>query len=160
MRILFILFFLCTSFISEAQTIQSMNFSELQKKLLRINDSIVVVNFWATWCKPCIDELPNFEKLNQSYSSKKVKVILINLDFNSKIKSVAEPFVRNKNLQSETIHITDSDPNTWINKMDNAWSGAIPATIIYNSSHQKIYFNEGQMTYQQLDSIIQFNLKN
>ena len=79
----------------------------------------------------------------------------MNLDFNSKIKSQAEPFVKNKNLKSEIVHVMDTDPNAWINKIDSTWSGAIPATVIYNALHQKIYFTEGQMTFTQLDSIVQ-----
>src|SRR5438445_11275177 len=116
MRWLFFIFCFTSSIVVRSQTIQSMSFEQLQKKLSGIKDSTVVLNFWATWCKPCVEELPSFEQLNQKYFSQKVKVILVNLDFNSKIKSTAEPFVKNKNLKSEVIHITDSDPNAWINK--------------------------------------------
>jgi thiol-disulfide isomerase/thioredoxin len=154
MRILFILICMCFSFFMSAQSIQQLSFSEFQKNLNSIHDSVIVINFWATWCKPCIEELPGFEKLNENYSAKKVKVILVNLDFNSKIKSLAEPFVKNKKLQSTLWHITDTDPNAWINKVDSTWSGAIPATIIFNPSHEKIKFTEGQMTFDELEKIL------
>ena len=84
---------------------------------------------------------------------------MINLDFNSKIKSSVEPFVKSKQLKSEIIHITDTDPNLWINKVDSSWSGAIPATVIYNPQHQKIKFKEGQMTFDELESFILANMK-
>ena len=96
MRYFILLFTLLQNSFANAQTIQSMSFDQLQKKVLSTKDSIVVLNFWATWCKPCVEELPEFEKINSNYKSNKVKVILVNLDFNSKIKSDAEPFVKRK----------------------------------------------------------------
>ena len=131
-----------------------MKFDDLQKRLLETKDNIVVLNFWATWCKPCVEELHVFEELNQKYSSQKVKVILVNLDFNSQIKTAVEPFIKNKNLKSEIWHVTDSDPNTWINKIDTSWSGAIPATVIYDVDHKKINFHEGEVTFEKLEGIV------
>jgi thiol-disulfide isomerase/thioredoxin len=156
------LFFLLAVFYSSfvmSQTVQQLSFDQLQKKLSETKDEVVVLNFWATWCKPCVEELPFFEQLNEKYANQKVKVILVNLDFNSKIKSSVEPFVKNKKLKSEIWHITDTDPNTWIDQIDSTWSGAIPATVIYNSSHQKIKFNEGEMTYDELEEIVKSSLK-
>jgi thiol-disulfide isomerase/thioredoxin len=154
MRLPVLFFFILLSFNVQAQSVQSMSFEKLQSRVLESKDAILILNFWATWCKPCIEELPAFEQINQKYSAEKIKVILINLDFNSKINSSVEPFVKNKKLQSEIIHITDTDPNLWINKIDSSWSGAIPATVIYNSQHQKIKFTEGQMTFVELESVI------
>jgi thiol-disulfide isomerase/thioredoxin len=142
----------CTISFVKAQTIHQMSFDELQRKIAATKDSLIVLNFWATWCKPCVEELPYFEQLNKKYASQKVKVILVNLDFNSKITTVAEPFVKKRNLESEVVHITDTDPNTWINKIDGSWSGAIPATAIYNAMHEKIKFTEGGMTFDELES--------
>jgi thiol-disulfide isomerase/thioredoxin len=159
MKWLFLFLFLFILFAVRAQNINEMSFDQLQKKLSQTGDSIVVVNFWATWCKPCVEELPYFEQLNKKYSSRKVKVLLVNLDFNSKVKSTAEPFAKNKKLESEIIHITDTDPNLWINKIDRSWSGAIPATVIYDASHKKIKFTEGETTFKKLESDIQQLLK-
>jgi thiol-disulfide isomerase/thioredoxin len=153
-RYFFLFCFVCTIAFADAQTIHPMRFDELQSKIEETKDSIVVLNFWATWCAPCVKELPYFEQLNKKYAFQKVKVILVNLDFNSKMESSAVPFVKKKNLQSEIIHITDTDPNTWINKIDTNWSGAIPATIVYNASHEKIKFIEGETTFDELEKII------
>ena len=140
---------------TKAQTVKQVSFDELQKKISDTKDSILVLNFWATWCAPCVKELPYFEEVNKKYASQKIKVVLVNLDFNSKIKSQVEPFVKNKKLQSEILHITDTDPNTWIDKIDPSWSGAIPATIVYDASHEKIKVIEGETTFDKLEKIIQ-----
>ena len=100
MRYLFLLLFSFFLSVAVAQTIHPVSFAQLQQRVAGAKDSIVILNFWATWCNPCVGELPYFEELNQKYTSKKIKVILVNLDFNSKIKTVAEPFVKNKNLKS------------------------------------------------------------
>lgn len=139
----------------KGQTIESVSFDQLQHKLDSLKGNIVIVNFWSTWCVPCVEELPEFEKMNADYNMKKVKVVLVNLDFNSKVKTNVEPFVQKKNLKSILYHLTDTDANTWIDKIDDSWSGSIPATVIYEPEGKKIFFNEGKVTYEQLVQIIQ-----
>ncbi|HNQ61656.1 MAG TPA: TlpA disulfide reductase family protein [Bacteroidia bacterium] len=137
---------------------RSLKFSELSKEISEDTVNIQVVNFWATWCKPCIEELPYFEFINEEYASVNIKVKLINLDFNSKVETVTLPFIKKHNLRSDLYHLTDTDPNEWINKIDPSWSGAIPATVIY-SSGEKIFFKEGELSQQQLVDEIEKVLK-
>lgn len=132
-----------------AQEIRSIKFNELQNEIKDSGDTLLIYNFWATWCKPCVEELPSFEKAHSEFSNQKVKVVLVNLDFNSKVSSVVDPFIKKKNIQSSVYHITDTDPNEWINKIDPIWSGAIPATVIYLSG-EKVFFLEGQISEQSL----------
>ena len=149
MYIRFLFIFLLVPTMSFSQDIRILNFTELQTELRASNDSIIILNFWATWCKPCIEELPHFEKINSEYHSEGVKVILVNLDFNSKVESVTLPFVKKKELKSEIYHLSDIDPNEWIDKIDSRWSGAIPATAIYQGG-EKLFFLEGQMNEEEL----------
>ena len=53
------------------------NFNDLEKALVKENDTLYVINFWATWCAPCVKELPHFESYNNENSNKKIKVILV-----------------------------------------------------------------------------------
>src|SRR5690606_240818 len=114
------------------------------------NDSIYVINFWATWCKPCIKELPAFEKLASDYSAEKVKVLLVSLDFSDKLKTQVIPFIKKNNIQSEVVLLDDPDANNWIPKVSVEWSGAIPATIIYNKDNRKFY--EQSFTFEELET--------
>ncbi len=132
-----------------AQELRSLKFKDLENEIAHSKDSLMIINYWATWCKPCIEELPYFEKVHADYSSQKVKVILVNLDFNSKVESVTIPFITRKNLKSNLYHLEDTDPNEWINKVDPSWSGAIPATAMYING-KKVFFIEGEMKEQQL----------
>ena len=130
--------------------IPSLNYKELEPLLSKNNDSIYVVNFWATWCKPCIKELPAFEKINAEYKTKKVKVILVSLDFPDHIEKQLIPFVEKRNIKSEVVLLDDADANSWIPKVNENWSGAIPATIIYSNSERKFY--ERSFTYEELET--------
>ena len=124
-------------------------YDELEPLLNRKDDKIYIVNFWATWCAPCIKELPYFEKINRQGEDNNWKVILVSLDMPSMWKTKLIPFIRNKNLQSEVVILDDPDQNSWIPKIDKSWSGAIPATLIYNRTKRKFY--EQTFTYEMLN---------
>jgi len=148
--------FICLFLNSHAQKIEMLTFDDLKSRVAESNDTLYVVNFWATWCKPCIEELPYFENCNQDYKNGKFKMMLVNLDFNSRVSYSVEPFVKKKNLRSEVLHINDTDPNTWINKVDSNWSGAIPATIMYKNG-RTLFFKEGSMEEKELRDQIEKN---
>lgn len=117
--------------------------------LLHKNDTIIyIVNFWATWCKPCIKELPYFESIGEEYANQNVKVLLVSLDFPEKLDSHVIPFIEKHELKSQVILLDDVDSNTWIPKVAESWSGAIPATLIYSQKERKFY--EGSFTYDEL----------
>lgn len=131
-------------------SIDSYNFLGLEPYLKKDNDTTYVVNFWATWCVPCVEELPNFEKLNAEYKDKKVKVLLVSIDFPKMAETKLLPFVKKNNLKSEVVLLNDPDANTWINKVDSTWSGAIPATIIYKGDKRRFY--EKSFSFEELEN--------
>ena len=155
--LLFIALF--TGNLVSGQEVIDKDFNSFYKEEITESKGIVIVNFWATWCKPCITELPYFEQINAEMKSEKFSVCLVNLDFNSKYKTSAVEFVRNRNIKSKVIHLNDTDPNKRINRIDSNWTGAIPATIIYENG-KKIFFHEGEITYDELKSEINKSNKN
>lgn len=131
--------------------IPTVDFEAFDLEYLRHkNDTTYIINFWATWCKPCIEELPAFEKVNQEYSEEKVKVILTSLDFPERLEKQVIPFIKKYHLHSKVVLLDDPDANSWIPKVSEEWSGAIPATIIYNQQERKFY--ERSFTYDELKS--------
>ena len=134
---------------NEDISVKAYEYDGLEYFLNRDNDTTYVVNFWATWCVPCVEELPHFEKLNTEYKDDKVKVLLVSLDMRKMIESKLIPFLKEKQLKSDVIVMTDPDSNSWIPKIDSTWSGALPATIIYNKEMRRFY--EKSFTYEELE---------
>ena len=148
----FSLVFLLFSIYSFGQIpgIKVIQFDEIQKLLSTKSDSVYVLNFWATWCKPCVEELPHFEKITRDYKGQKVKVILICMDFKSKLKERVIPFVKKNGIISEVLLLNEPDYNSWIDKINPKWTGSIPATLILKGSTATNNFYEQSFEYEQL----------
>lgn len=136
----------------DSKPIPIVNFDGVKPLLNRSNDSLYVINFWATWCAPCVKEIPYFEQLAEEYADRKLKVILINLDFSNHYESRLLPFVEKNGVKSKIVMLDDPDANRWINQVDPSWSGAIPATLIYSKSERKFY--EKEFTYEELKEAV------
>ncbi len=107
------------------------SFEDFRSSLIKEKDKFYVVNYWATWCAPCIKELPYFEQLNKVYQNDNVEVVLVSIDFKNQYERRLKPFVKEKALASRLIHMADPKANTWIPKIDEGWSGAIPVTEFF-----------------------------
>ena len=114
------------------QKVDLVNLPQLQSRVQQNNDTLYVVNFWATWCKPCIEEMPYFESAQQRFNTSKVKVIFVSLNSAKELSSV-QKFIAQKNIQSETHLLQAGNPNVWLNQIDSTWSGAIPASVFYKN---------------------------
>jgi thiol-disulfide isomerase/thioredoxin len=143
----------CFCFIEGSIPIQTVQYDGLIERLNLSSDTTYVVNFWATWCKPCVAELPVFESLHQQSSNKPIKVILVSLDFPDQIDNRLIPFTKQRQIQSEVILLDDPDANTWIPKVDKNWSGSIPATWILRG--KKKQFHEGSLDSLELNNQLQ-----
>jgi thiol-disulfide isomerase/thioredoxin len=128
-------------------------FEALEPILNRQTDTIYVINFWATWCAPCVAELPLFEQLSQQIQGKKVKILLVSIDFKRDLETKLKPFLAKRTFLTPVVSLTDSRQQLWIDKVDPNWSGAIPATLIYRNQDRK--FVEGEFTsYEALENTV------
>jgi len=100
------------------------------------------------WCKPCVEELPYFETIRKDYSDKKVKVILVSLDFGKNVDDRLNRFIERKKIKADVLILDDPDANSWINKIDENWDGALPATVIYKKDQKDVFTR--QVTYEEL----------
>jgi len=124
------------------QNINTIDKQELLEMISLENDTTYVVNFWATWCSPCVKEIGFFEALHQRYKSQNLKVILVSLDFPNQMERRVIPFLKEKEITADVRLMTNLDYNSWIDRVDHSWSGAIPATLIYNKRTRKFYEQE------------------
>ena len=137
------------------QNVAVIKFPELQRRLARPTDTTYVVNFWATWCAPCVKELPNFEQVRTAYANKKVKVLLVSLDYASQVDKKIRPFVELRGLKSEVVVLNEPDPNDWLGKVDAKWSGALPFTLIVNNKTKRRATFEQELSHAQLTAALQ-----
>ena len=136
----------------EKLPVQIYDYAALKHIFQQNNDTTYVINFWATWCKPCVAELPYFEELNEVYEGKKVKVILVSLDFKRQIKKQLLPFLKRNQLASEVMVLVDNS-TAWRKEISPDWGGAIPATLIYNSD-KRFFFEQSFEDFDELNEIV------
>src|SRR4051812_11263263 len=101
MRKLLFLLTLITSFAVNAQHARVIKITDLEKRIKNNSDTTYIINFWATWCAPCIKELPDFDSINVAYKQKKVKVILVSMDFKEDLETKLLPFMKKRKIKSE-----------------------------------------------------------
>lgn len=134
------------------QDARIIRFPELQNRLDDRGEEILIFNFWATWCAPCVKEMPYFQKLEEK-KLPGVKITLISLDFPEKIKAV-NSFIRRKNITSEVFLLDEPDANSWINKVEEKWSGMIPATLLINAKSGERRFRSGELRDGELERLV------
>ncbi len=115
------------------------------------NDTLYLFNFWATYCAPCIKELPEFDRIGEELSAQKVKVLLVSLDFKSQLESRVIPFIQKRGVKSKVVLLSDPDANAWIDKVSSEWSGALPATLAVKGAKREFY--EKAFTYDELKQL-------
>lgn len=133
------------------------SFEDYKSLLNRNNDTTYVINFWATYCAPCIKEMPVFRKLEKNYDNKPVKIVLTSLDFGSNVKDRVRSFMDRHKIRSKVVILDDPDGNSWIGQVSEKWSGALPGTLIYNGKSREFY--EKTFTYNELESIVKSKIK-
>jgi thiol-disulfide isomerase/thioredoxin len=115
---------------------------ELKQRIQRSPDTLYVVNFWATWCAPCLTELPHFERLARENNNRKIKVILVSMDYKSQLHTKLQPFLAKSTLKNEVVWLNENDSDAMINKIDSSWSGALPATLMIAGNNRHFYEKE------------------
>lgn len=152
-KLLLIIFLSISIHEARAQQIRVIKFPELQQIINSSSSSIQVINFWATWCAPCVKELPLFEKLNAE-NKESIKITMINLDFADKLDRV-KAFVDRKKMKADILLLDEIDYNQWIDKVDKHWGGAIPATLVINPKNGKRKFIEHELAEGELEKLIE-----
>ena len=139
------------AFQTNAQSLSAYNTESLQERISN-KDTTYIVNFWATWCIPCVKELPEFSKLEEYYKDKPVKVLLVSLDFKESYPERLEKFISKKNLEPEVVWFSETNANEFIPKIERTWSGAIPATMVYREGVDK-KFREATVTAEEIITV-------
>lgn len=142
------------SYLTQAQSAKVVKLDEFTEYIAAPSKKVKVINFWATWCAPCVKELPLFEKLGQERADDvEVTLVSMDMDLNPNPDRVYK-FVERKGLQSQVLILDERNPTEWINKIDEQWSGALPATIVLNPTTGQRIFVEKELHDGELEELI------
>ena len=129
----FIILFFCFALAATAQNIPKLKMVDVVQHFEQKNDSIYVINFWATFCKPCVAEIPNFIKISDRYKKDKVKLMLVSLDLPSYYPKKVADFAAKNKFTTNIVWLEETDADYFCPMIDKSWGGSIPATIIVNT---------------------------
>lgn len=149
----------CQAQEKKENVLKAVNYDELKSIIQKEDGKLYVVNFWATWCKPCVEELPGFMVVNEKFKDNpNFQMILVSMDVKKQLETKVKSFIEKNNIDVDVYLLDDNKRmNFWIPDVDPTWSGAIPATVFYKNG-KKILFRELSMTQYELEDIVNENL--
>ncbi|MER3426914.1 MAG: hypothetical protein C4334_02255 [Pyrinomonas sp.] len=119
----------------------------------------LLINFWATWCEPCRDEFPDLVAIDRDYRSHGLEFITVSLDDAAEIERAVPQFLREMRATMPTYLLNVADPETAITAVDPEWSGALPATFLFDESGRIVYKHFGRINPAELRAAIERTLK-
>ena len=143
----------CGTMANAQDEVPLVKLDALEERIAKGGDTTFVINLWATWCIPCVAELPHFEQLQQTHRDSALEVILLSLDAPRKQEAVAN-FRKEKGLRNEVFILNERNQQQYIERVSSEWSGVIPATLFINPAkdirillEQAFDFGELNQTY-------------
>jgi thiol-disulfide isomerase/thioredoxin len=130
-----------------------VDLAALQNVIQGSDSGVRVINFWATWCGPCVKELPLLEKLGQDRKDVQVTLVSLDLDLDPNPEKVHK-FVQRKKILSTVLILDAGNPNDWIDKIDKRWGGSLPATLVVNGKTGKRAFIDHELHDGELEKMI------
>lgn len=132
----------------EGINVQLLDREALQKIISERNGKPLLINFWATWCVPCREEFPDLVKFYSEFKNK-VDVIAVSVDYPKESETKIKPFLKQMNPEFNTYVYSERDQEALIIMINKDWSGALPATFVYNSKGKQILYHDGKMSYEE-----------
>jgi len=141
-----------------AQKLEVLDLKAYHDLVLKPTDTAYVVNFWATWCSPCVKELPGFLEVEKEMGKEKLKFVFISLNSLKELEKT-EQFAISKGLPFPNYLLHAGNPNVWIDAVEKEWSGSIPFTLIYKQG-KRLFYKEGELGKSELITTINYHLNN
>ena len=148
-KIILLAFVLCLGGAAFSQSIKKVKIEEIADYIAKA-DHPLVVNFWATWCAPCVAELPYFHEEVKKNAAQKVELVLVSLDFASDYPSKVSAFIKKNKYDASFYWLDETNADHFCPQIDKKWSGSIPATLFVNKKNGYRKFYERQLTHPQL----------
>jgi thiol-disulfide isomerase/thioredoxin len=124
----------CTGSRGSSSLVRPIDEAGLQQLIEQSRGKVVLINFWATWCEPCVEELPALMKIAQQFQPQGLQIFFVSIDEPEDIDGKVLPFLKAQGVAFRTYIKRTKDDEAFINAIDKKWSGAIPATFIYDTN--------------------------
>ena len=157
MKFIFSLLIVFLSFNSEAQkdplySVKNWKIEDYEQFITNVKANIVVVNFWATFCRPCLRELPDIIRICKKEN---IMLMLVSVDTRSLFPRKLNLFVKQRNWNTPVAWLNETNADYFCPRVDAKWSGSIPATIIVNKKNGKRKFVEGDMNAKEFSKALE-----
>lgn len=140
-------------FSTEAQEIKRIKIIDLEKTI-KESKTPLIVNFWATFCVPCIEEIPYFEEVVSQHKKEGVQLLLVSLDLKKSYPTEIKDFLAKKKFTSTVEWLDETNADYFCPKVDSSWSGALPASLFINNKKGYRKFFEEQLSREKLEKEI------
>jgi thiol-disulfide isomerase/thioredoxin len=114
----------------------------------------VIINFWATFCKPCIAEMPHFQSLASQFKARGIKLVFVSLDLKEAYPKSIRSFLKKRNITAPVVFLDEQNADLFVPLVDSTWSGAIPASLFINPERGYRHFVEDEVSREKLEAEI------
>jgi thiol-disulfide isomerase/thioredoxin len=132
-----------------AQVIRSVKITDLEKTIAE-SKTPLIVNFWATYCKPCVEEIPFFQEEVKKQKASGVQLLLVSLDLKSYFPQKIKSFAASRKFTAPILWLNETNADYFCPKVDPKWSGVLPATLFINNNTGYRKFYEEPLTRETL----------
>lgn len=143
-------FFLLLASESHSQEIKKVRINDLMEYIQK-SDHPLVVSFWATWCVPCIEEIPWLQSAVENHKADSVELVLVSLDFASSYPKKLTEFVKQKQFTATCFWLNETNADEFCPKINERWQGGIPANLFINNKTGYRRFFDRQLTDRQAE---------
>ncbi len=141
-----------------SSSIPRTNAKNLKERITKLKGKVVLVNFWATWCQPCMEEMPDLVKLDNNYRKRGVTLLGVSVD-DAEVADEVIPPVLKKHKVKYPVMVVNQDPDEFIEQFDSSWRGEVPRFYLYSKSGKLLKSWSGKSSYQKLEREIKEALK-
>lgn len=133
-----------------SQTVKKVKATEVEA-YLKNSDHPIVLNCWATWCAPCVEEIPYFMETVKKYSDQKVELVLMSLDFATSYPNRIVDLIKKKHFEATFLWLNETNADYFCPKIDPKWDGTLPSTLYIDPTTGYRKFFGRPMTDRQID---------